>query len=205
MKTLLFIAFLLAYLSPNHAQINSVGDQPLGETVLYKTTRSFQGFGYKYQCDVQESSGYVTLYNKENKLTYEDIVYKETGKIFSCGWSERGVINSDKEMNGRSTAIVDNAFTKSMAKSFGKQKFMITMLVSPETGRVIEVSFNFTTFSPYARVPVSIYRDIEVKLKEQMHFTVGEVGKKLNVIMLAWTQRPKGTLPPIDSEPSPLL
>ena len=33
-----------------------------------------------------------------------------------------------------------------------------------------------------------VYREIEVKLKEQIHFKPGEVGKQLNYIMLSWRQ-----------------
>ena len=61
----------------------------------------------------------------------------------------------------------------------------------------MEVNFNFTTFSPYARVPLHAYREIEVKLKEQIHFKPGEVGKQLNYIMLSWRQKPQGKLPPL--------
>ncbi|MCG0885682.1 hypothetical protein IMAU10574_03093 [Lactiplantibacillus plantarum] len=71
------------------------------------------------------------------------------------------------------------------------------MLLSPDTGKVIEVYFNFTTFNPYARVPLYVYREIEVKLKEQIQYKPGEVGKQLNHIMLSWMQKPKGRLPPL--------
>ena len=40
-------------------------------------------------------------------------------------------------------------------------------------------------------------REIEVKLKEQIHFKPGEVGKQLNYIMLSWRQKPQGKLPPL--------
>ena len=39
--------------------------------------------------------------------------------------------------------------------------------------------------------------EIEVKLKEQIHFKPGEVGKQLNYIMLSWRQKPQGKLPPL--------
>ncbi len=43
-----------------------------------------------YQCDVDDGSQFVTFYNKENKLTYKDIVYKKaTGKIYIGSWNEK--------------------------------------------------------------------------------------------------------------------
>jgi hypothetical protein len=139
----------------------------------------------------------VTLYNKENKLTYKDIVYKATGKIYIGSWNEKKVIEYNSSMSKQADFIVDEAFTKAMADELGKREFTITMLLSPDTGKVMEVNFNFTTFSPYARVPLHVYREIEVKLKEQIHFKPGEVGKQLNYIMLSWRQKPQGKLPPL--------
>ena len=59
----------------------------------------------------------------------------------------------------------------------------------------MEVNFNFFTFEPYAKVPLHVYREIEVKLKEQIHFKPIEEGKQLNYIMLAWMQKPQGETP----------
>ena len=84
-----------------------------------------------------------------------------------------------------------------MADEIGKTELMITMLLSPNTGEVMEVNFNFFTFEPYAKVPLHVYREIEVKLKEQIQFKPIEEGKQLNYIMLAWMQKPQGKLPPL--------
>jgi hypothetical protein len=111
--------------------------------------------------------------------------------------NEKKVIEYNSSMSKQADFIVDEAFTKAMADELGKREFTITMLLSPDTGKVMEVNFNFTTFSPYARVPLHVYREIEVKLKEQIHFKPGEVGKQLNYIMLSWRQKPQGKLPPL--------
>jgi len=169
--------------------------EPLSETVIYKKTTTFERDGYTYQCDVPY--GYVTLYNKKDTLTYKSIVYRDTGENYIGNFTRSKVIVSDLEMSRKAKAIVDRAFTKAMTDEIGEEKLIITMLLSPFTGKVIEVNFNFTTFEPYARVPLHVYREIEVELKEQIHFTPGEVGKQLNYIMLAWLQKPKGRLPEI--------
>ena len=92
-------------------------------------------------------ASFVTLYNKENKLTYKDIVYKATGKIYIGSWNEKKVIEYNSSMSKQADFIVDEAFTKAMADELGKREFTITMLLSPDTGKVMEVNFNFTTFS----------------------------------------------------------
>ena len=181
---------------PCMAQQDRIEQQePLSETVIYKKTTTFERDGYTYQCDVPY--GYVTLYNKKDTLTYKSIVYRDTGENYIGNFTRSKVIVSDLEMSRKAKAIVDRAFTKAMTDEIGEEKLIITMLLSPFTGKVIEVNFNFTTFEPYARVPLHVYREIEVELKEQIHFTPGEVGKQLNYIMLAWLQKPKGRLPEI--------
>lgn len=196
MKRLLLITLLLGFIYPCEAQQNGVRQQErLSPTVIYKTTTTFEREDYAYQCDVDDGSQLVTLYNKENKLTYEDIVYKATGEVFSCEFTESKVIVGDSEMKQKANAIVDGAFTKAMVDEIGKDELLITMLLSATTGEVIEVNFMFMTFELYARVPLHIYREIEVNLREQIHYTPGELGKQLNHIMLAWTQKPKGKLP----------
>ena len=198
MKRLLLITALMGCIYPCMAQQDRIEQQePLSETVIYKKTTTFEQEGYTYQCDVQDGCQFVTLYNKENTLTYEDIVYKETGKVFSCDFTESKVIVSNIEMGRKARNIINKAFTKAMTDELGEREFTITMLLSPITGKVIEVNYNFTTFSPYAKVPLHVYREIEIELKEQIQYTPGELGKQLNYIMLAWRQKPKGRLPEI--------
>ena len=161
----------------------------------YKETKTFVMDEYTYQCDVQSRSQFVTLYNKENKWTYEDQVYKNTGKYYAPSISEEKKLNpivDDAEMTCKTLNIVDNAFTQFMATQMGKKRFVITMFLDPETGKVAEVLFNFTTFSPYAKVPLSVYRNIEVLLKKNISYTPTAVGRQLNYIMLSWDQTPTG-------------
>ena len=204
MKRLLLITLLIGYIYPCVAQDKPIRtEETLEETVIYKKTTTFRVDGYTYQCDVDDGSQFVTLHNKENKLTYKDIVYKATEKAYIGSWNSK-VVEYDSSMSWQEDFIVDQAFTKAMADEIGKDELSITMLLSPDTGKVIEVYFNFTTFNPYARVPLYVYREIEVKLKEQIQYKPGEVGKQLNHIMLSWMQKPKGKLPPLNP-PGPLM
>ena len=198
MKRLLLITLFIGYIYPCVAQDKPIRiEETLWETILYKKTTTFDVDGYTYQCDVDDGSQFVTLYNKKNELTYKKIVYKATGKTYIGSWNETKVIESNRLMSQQARFIVDQAFTKTMADEIGEPELTITMLLSSDTGKVMEVNFNFCTFEPYAKVPLHVYREIEVKLKEQIHFKPGEVGKQLNYIMLAWNQKPRGKLSPI--------
>ena len=191
MRTLLVC---IACLLLSMGKVYSQNVEAFGEN-YYKETKTFVMDEYTYQCDVQPKSQFVTLYNKENKWTYENQVYKNTGKYYAPSISEERKLNpivDDAEMTRKTLNIVDNAFTQFMATQMGKKRFVITMFLDPETGKVVEVLFNFTTFSPYAKVPLSVYRNIEVQLKKNISYTPTAVGRQLNYIMLSWDQTPTG-------------
>ena len=44
----------------------------VAQTNYYKVDKTFYEDGYTYQCDVNEKTQRVWLYNVENKLTYVD-------------------------------------------------------------------------------------------------------------------------------------
>ena len=69
MKRLLLITLLIGYIYPCVAQDKPIRtEESLEGTVIYKKTTHFQ-VGWLYvQCDVDDGSQFVTLYNKENKL-----------------------------------------------------------------------------------------------------------------------------------------
>ena len=64
--------------------------------------------------------------------------------------------------------------------------FVITLSIDTGTGDVSEVIHGFSGSSPYARVPPGFYRELELAIKENLHFTLTEAGKKLNYSMLSW-------------------
>jgi hypothetical protein len=73
MKRLLLITLLIGYIYPCVAQDKPIRtEESLEGTVIYKKTTTFEVDGYTYQCDVDDGSQFVTLYNKENKLTYKE-------------------------------------------------------------------------------------------------------------------------------------
>ena len=87
-------------------------------TRLYDSTRTFVEDGYTYQCDVP-ASAMVTLYNKENKLTYVEQIYKDTGKHYSFDESTYVPLMTDEETDTWTRPlcfdIVNAAFTKEEA------------------------------------------------------------------------------------------
>ena len=60
------------------------------------------------------------------------------------------------------------------------------LYVNSDTGRISEVEFQFPNFNPFATIPISVYRQIEVELKNNVWFTPTEEGKRRNYILRAW-------------------
>lgn len=172
----------------------------------YKETKTFVQKDYTYQCDVLYQLQ-VTLYNKENKWTYEEQIYKSTGKCYAPSIYEEKKLNpiiDNYEMTRKVLSIIDNAFTQDMVEQLGEERLLTTMYLDPNTGKVAEVNFILTTTCPYAQIPISVYRDIEVKLKESVYYTPTSIGKQLNYIMLSWSQKPKGVFKIIEDPKAPV-
>jgi hypothetical protein len=159
--------------------------------VHYNETKTFVMDGYTYQCDLNPGR-YVRLYNKTNKWTNINSVYKDTGEPYIGGGSKDPRITKGVLMSDIAKRIVNNAFTKTEAALLEDREVIFILRVNPESGKVDDVEFNFFTFSPIAKIPLRIFRDIELKLKAQLQFEVTAEGKRLNYIFLGFGHIPTG-------------
>ena len=160
----------------------------LGElafTNYYKVDKTFYENDYTYQCDVNEKSQRVLLYNTENKLTYVDQIVKSTGKPIPLD-DYTASFEKDDWTKDRCRTIVRRAFSSDERRRLQGYGLYVAMYISSETGRITEVNFDFVTFNPLATIPVSVYRQIETQLKENVWFTPTEYGRGLNYIYIGW-------------------
>ena len=177
--------------------INAVAQQDCSwEVNHYKETKTFVEDGYTYQCDV--NYGLVTLYNKENKWTYEDQIDKQTGEVYNADSSNGPVLQMDEETYQKILKIINESFSYEETKRITDNGFITTLYVNPETGNINEVCYNFSIFSNSAQIPIAYYRDIEQKVKKQIQVTVTERGKLLNYIMIVTVHAPTKLLPSIN-------
>lgn len=170
------------------------------QTYHYIETETLEGDGYTYQCDVKY--GLATLYNKENKLTYEDNIDNRTGRMYSPNGKEM-CLEEETWTKPKCFSIVNQAFTAEEKAKVAGREFTISLCISPQSGRIIEVYFNFLASkrNPYTTIPVSVYRKIEVELKKNIYFTPTKVGKNLSYILLWWRQDPNVTIKDKSNEP----
>ena len=161
----------------------------MAQNNYYSTTKIFKESGYAYQCDVP-SYKLVTLYNKESKWTYVNQIYKSTGNPFIMPDAGIDLTEDDTWTRSKRYSIVKDAFTAAEKQRVKGSELTITMIINSSTGKVDEVYFEFGNFGPYATIPVSVFRKIEVELKKNVWFTLTNEGRKLNYILRWWGQDP---------------
>ena len=173
MKTI-FFSFLLIFCVVNvTAQI-----------IYYTECKTFQENGYTYQCEV--SHGFlIKIYNKESRLIHVDQIFKDTKEVpgFELDFDD---VVEETWTKPKSFSIVNNAFTTIQKQQMRDECIGITMYINSETGKVMEVLFTFTTVSPFATIPISVYSKIEKDLRKQIWFIPTKDGKRLNYLLRGW-------------------
>lgn len=89
-------------------------------------------------------------------------------------------------------SIVDNAFTTEQADSLRGWYMFIELRVSSITGDIEDVIFHFATTTPYEKIPIEVFRNIERKMKSELHFEITNFGKSLTYSSLGWAHCPSG-------------
>lgn len=159
----------------------------LAQTYYYDKTKTFTEDGYTYQCDIRES-GMITLYKKGDKWIYAPQIVKSTGEIFQYEDDVPDIIETvDNNFIYTCKSIINNAFSYEEKKRVKEDFFIFSMYVNTDSGKIEEVAFEFHQTNPCATIPVSVYRKMEVEMKQKLSFKVTEEGKKLNYI-LYWTR-----------------
>ena len=150
-------------------------------------------YGYTYVCDTIGTTR-VNLYSADNHPGREEIAYKDGTDIpfEKLIHDDIDAVVITDELDKLMWSIVDDAFTKEQAASFGKWRLGITLNISSTTGRITDVYFEYVNLSDYTKIPVDVYRNIELRLKNEVVFTLTEEGKRLTYCFLGWSQIPKG-------------
>lgn len=148
---------------------------------------TIQGDGYTYIKETIDATLKVKLYNQENEYVNVPLVYKETGKRPPYDLREKRV-EDDNWSSLRAELIVNQSFTTEQMQIIKDHKLGVGIYVDTTTGKVVGVEFRFLKISPFADIPISTFREIELKMKREIYFTLTEAGKKLNYVYLGWIQ-----------------
>ena len=151
--------------------------------------------GYTYQCDaLKPKSGgdlaWVTLYNNANKYMDVDVVNKHTAMPVGRSEEHEKVFVEDMSIPPQVEKIICAAFTEEQKRDIQTRGLPLPVILHIETddGSIADVVFQFLSNEPFAKIPVSVYRKIEVDLKKQIRFKLTEAGKKRNYLYFGITQ-----------------
>ena len=155
------------------------------QTNYYTETKVFNETDYIYQCEI-DPTDFVVLYNKDYKLTPDDVKFKSTEKTFIPDNEDLDLITHESWLTFRRNfySIIQNAFSESEKNilKLTPYEIYVDLYFNTETGKVDEVKFSFYKNSAFVFVPVSVYRNIEVQIKRACQFIITEEGKQLNYI-----------------------
>jgi hypothetical protein len=155
------------------------------QTYYYDATKTFYENGYVYQCD--NDGGNIMLYNKQPQFAYADKTYKDGSQLPEDMYTGRvSAIEMETWSRPKARSIVNDAFSTQEKTTVKGRRFVVTIYIDPDTGKVTEVVFRFSARSPYARIPPSTYYKIEQRLKKEIWFIMTDAGKQLNYALLTW-------------------
>ena len=165
------------------------------------TGLQFDGYAQNYypgESGVVEGDGYVyeyehflgkmiDLYNSDNRFVGEDMTYDGSTKIPEGTMLYTSLSVTNVEM----MALVADQFSDEQKSILAKNKLLIKLRVDPQTGRVADVIFSFANVSivPFTRIPIDVYRRVELALKENMIFTPTAESRRMNYFSFFWLQQ----------------
>ncbi len=148
---------------------------------------TIQGDGYTYVKKTKKSR-LVNLYNQDNEYTDVPMVYNNAGENPDSENQRGTVVEDDNWTNLRAEQIVNTSFTAEQMDIIEGHDLGIGIYVDTTTGKVVGTEYTFIDSTPMAGMPLSLFRKIELRMKDEICFTLTDTGKKYNYIYFYWIQ-----------------
>ena len=143
---------------------------------------------YTYQC-VMKPGNRALIYNVANTKTNAEQKFKNGSPLTeSILMGHEKLFVADNWTWLKCRSIVNNALSAAEKQRVKDTGLSVCMTIDTSTGKVIEVDFSFLPDYGFGTIPLSVYRKIELELKNNVWFTLTDVGKSLNFIKRSWRQ-----------------
>ena len=116
--------------------------------------------------------------------------YKSTGERPPFDLREQRV-EEDGWSHDMTMSIINGAFSRDQKLLVSDRKLGIAIYINSTTGRISDVRFVFLERGPFSKIPLSVFREIEVKLKDEIYFTLTEAGRNVNYVFFFWNHEVK--------------
>lgn len=152
-------------------------------------TQTFVENGYAYQSLYNFDSKIMVLYNRLNSKTNAEQTFSD-GSLLTEGTrlGNEKLIAKDEWTKEKCRSIVNGAFSEVEKQRLNDTGLMVCMTIDTHTGKVAEVEFAFRSAKGIVTIPISVFRKIELDLKNNVWFTLTDAGKSLNFIRKSWIQ-----------------
>ena len=188
-RLLLLLLFVFTAVMTGWAQNSATPSYTVKGVLLDSLTQVF--YAQRYVCDVTQESKSVRLYSKSNKFTEVEAVNKETGAEITDAERKEANFVDDSQLWGKCLSILNESFSEEERTRVQGCKFIIILRVDTNTGIIRDVEYRFPAVSMLATVPVSVYQEMEIKLKKEIVFNITEKGKRFNYIPFVWAHTVK--------------
>ena len=129
---------------------------------------------YTYVCDTVLNFSEVRLYNIDNMPWEQDATLLSGDPIpskYIVDPNGMYTVKPTYSTHLQKKSIVDNAFSKEQAELLNGEDLFIFLRVSSTTGKVTDVYFKFMTWEKYTEIPLDVFREMELKMKNE-EFTI---------------------------------
>ena len=142
---------------------------------------------YAYICDTLLNHE-ISLYNLTNRSRMEPVRYKD-GSPKPKGVD---VVNFSTNTNRLLNSIIDEGFTLEQVEKIDGKRLIVFIDISSDDGSVTGVCFTFFKNTYYTQLPIDVFREMELRFKNEVRFELTEEGKKMTHYSTYWSQCPCG-------------
>lgn len=159
--------------------------------IVESWTAEAGGETYRYD---KTDGGIIILYNANGRRLFYAPWEHRDGTPIPVG-VQQGEIETmrspTRAIDMRAAELVDEAFSEEEFYNIaaGAEFISIDLFIDPDTGGVMEVSFEFSSRSPLMLLPVDVFHRMETALKENIRYTMTAAGRKLNYGIHGWEHR----------------
>lgn len=145
----------------------------------------------------------IYVYNECCRSRKDEPMYISGEKVpleVSMTQEGRFSVKPNAEQAQQMLTIVDDAFTIEQAESLRGYYMFIALRVSSTTGELTDVYFHFVKTTPYENIPIEVFRSIERRMKNELHFEITDFGRSLTYSSLGWAHCPRGKVESLPEE-----
>ncbi len=152
-----------------------------GQSIYYNESKEIHGKDYTYTCDVKNGV-FITLVN--NETVYRGCKQIVTSSNEEVKKEEAPFLKNDDKSHKQLLAVCNSILSQYFTTEAEKKHttLILNVYINPQTGRIADVKYCFSTNRKYAQLSPDVFRELELCLKQNVLFEPTAEGRKANYI-----------------------